>query len=208
MQRRPTQTAGGSDQIATGLMTDGYSIARDFLAPPLVAELIAETRQTWDDGEFDYARVGQGAEKQRCPSVRSDRIHWLEPTDLKRAQKDYLSALEGLRLAVNRATMMGLFEWEGHLAIYPAGTFYRRHLDVFRHARQRKVSTILYLNEGWAIGDGGELRLYLNGTSREHFLDIEPRAGTLVTFLSEQFYHEVLPAHRERMSITGWFRTR
>ena len=35
---------------------------------------------------------------------------------------------------------------------------------------------------------------------------ILPRAGTLVTFLSEDVPHEVLPPARERASIAGWFR--
>ncbi len=195
-------------KIAGELVEQGYSVCENFADPALVEQLVGETRRRWDDGQFDYARVGQGEEKQLCPTVRSDRIHWLENHDLDDGQARYLEILEGLRLAINQATMMGIFEWEGHLAIYPAGTFYRRHLDVFRHARERKISTILYLNQGWTPPDGGQLRLYLDGVSLDNYIDMAPKAGTLVTFLSEQFYHEVLPAHRERMSITGWFRTR
>jgi SM-20-related protein len=197
-----------TQKIAGDLVAQGFSVCENFAEPSLVEQLVLETRRRWNDGLFDYARVGQGEEKQRCPSVRSDRIHWLEPHDLEDGQTRYLDALEGLRLAINQATMMGIFEWEGHLAIYPSGTFYRRHLDVFRNARERKISTILYLNQGWTPPDGGELRVYLDGASLDSFVDVAPKAGTLVTFLSEQFYHEVLPAHRERMSITGWFRVR
>jgi SM-20-related protein len=32
-----------------------------------------------------------------------------------------------------------------------------------------------------------------------------PEGGTLVCFLSDRFHHEVLPARRERLSVTGWF---
>ena len=35
-----------------------------------------------------------------------------------------------------------------------------------------------------------------------------PPGGTLVSFLSAELYHEVLPARRDRASITGWFKTR
>jgi SM-20-related protein len=35
-----------------------------------------------------------------------------------------------------------------------------------------------------------------------------PQGGRLVAFLSDRFEHEVLPARRERMSFTGWFRRR
>jgi SM-20-related protein len=37
---------------------------------------------------------------------------------------------------------------------------------------------------------------------------IEPRLGTLVCFLSGDYWHEVLPAARSRMSITGWYLVR
>ncbi len=69
----------------------------------------------------------------------------------------------------------------------------------------RKLSSILYLNQNWQASDGGELRLYVND---DEWLNISPIGGRLVLFLSDQFWHEVLPAKRERLSLTGWFRTR
>ncbi|MCO6705038.1 2OG-Fe(II) oxygenase, partial [Streptomyces sp. CHB9.2] len=38
--------------------------------------------------------------------------------------------------------------------------------------------------------------------------DVLPLGGSLVCFLSGQLPHEVLPATRERLSLTGWFRRR
>ena len=35
---------------------------------------------------------------------------------------------------------------------------------------------------------------------------IDPRGGTLACFLSETVPHEVLTSHRERYSLTAWFR--
>ena len=195
-------------QIAKDIVSSGVSICPNFLTPEVIDDLVEDTQRLWRDDQFDFAGIGTGASKQLCPSVRSDRIHWLDHHNLTPAQTHYLDRLKGLQQAINRATMMGLFEWEGHLAIYPSGTFYRRHLDVFRHARERKISTILYLNQNWTAADGGELRLYLDGSNLEPTRDIAPRAGTLVTFLSEDFYHEVLPSHQPRMSITGWYRVR
>jgi SM-20-related protein len=37
---------------------------------------------------------------------------------------------------------------------------------------------------------------------------IKPRMGTMVCFMAEDFWHEVLPATKQRASITGWFRQR
>jgi SM-20-related protein len=52
---------------------------------------------------------------------------------------------------------------------------------------------------------GGQLRMYLD-ESAEH--DVVPTGGCLVVFLSGDIPHEVLPATRERLSLTGWFRRR
>src|SRR5450830_1584970 len=38
--------------------------------------------------------------------------------------------------------------------------------------------------------------------------DVVPSGGCLVVFLSGDVPHEVLPATRERLSLTGWFRRR
>lgn len=67
------------------------------------------------------------------------------------------------------------------------------------------VSLVLYLNDAWLPEQGGELRLYLD--ERRH-QDVLPLGGSLVCFLSGQLPHEVLPATRERLSLTGWFRRR
>jgi SM-20-related protein len=37
---------------------------------------------------------------------------------------------------------------------------------------------------------------------------VQPEGGTLACFLSADFEHEVLPAARPRLSLTGWFRRR
>ncbi|MNF18077.1 hypothetical protein D3C80_2219580 [compost metagenome] len=47
--------------------------------------------------------------------------------------------------------------------------------------------------------------MYLEGGA-EH--DVMPTGGCLVVFLSGDVPHEVLPASRDRLSITGWFRRR
>jgi SM-20-related protein len=113
-----------------------------------------------------------------------------------------------LRLALNRELQLGLFEYECHFARYAPGAFYRKHVDRFSRDSRRRLSSILYLNPAWAAADGGALRLYMERTPESARVDIAPAGGTLVLFLSERFPHEVLPATRERLSLTGWFKTR
>lgn len=93
--------------------------------------------------------------------------------------------------------------------MYPPGAFYKAHLDRHRETMDRVVTVILYLNEDWTPGDGGELKLWTTPGLREgQKVTLEPRLGTLVIFLVGDHWHEVLPARRERKSLTGWFRVR
>ena len=124
--------------------------------------------------------------------------------DVAEAFGEFMSAFDAFRDANDQR----LTEIESHFTIYPQGAFYRKHLDRFRGSEQRQVSSILYLNQGWSPEHGGQLRLYLDEANDATYLDIEPAGGTLVLFLSGRFWHEVLPATRQRMSLTGWFRTR
>jgi SM-20-related protein len=146
-------------------------------------------------------------------SVRGDHTYWLANDSPNLAEQQYLASMHTLQGALNQAFYFGLNSIESHFAIYPVGTFYKKHLDQFKNNQpqqdaMRKVSSVLYLNEDWQADDGGQLRLYLDENKAGQMLDISPTAGTLVLFMSARFYHEVLPAKRERLSVTGWFKTR
>ena len=65
-------------------------------------------------------------------------------------------------------------------------------------------STVFYLNSDWHAEEGGQLRLHLAGGTQ----DLLPNWNRLVLFRSADIEHEVLPATRERLSITGWLRCR
>jgi SM-20-related protein len=151
--------------------------------------------------------VGRGPTRQVREEIRSDHILWLEPDEASAEQAIYLSKLETLRLALNQRFFLGLFEFEGHFAIYPQGAFYKPHLDRHAGTNQRIVTIILYLNPHWQPGDGGELKLWTtSGDKTGAFILIEPRMGTIVCFMAGDYWHEVLPSTKTRMSITGWFR--
>jgi SM-20-related protein len=136
-------------------------------------------------------------------------VLWLQPAEASTGQAAYLDRLEALRLALNRRFFLCLSDFDGHFAIYPEGGFYTAHLDRHAGSDERQVTAILYLNPDWQPGDGGELKLWTTaGEKTGAFVLIEPRMGTLVCFMAGDFWHEVLPAKRTRMSITGWFRQR
>ena len=63
------------------------------------------------------------------------------------------------------------------------------------------ISVVIYLNEGWQSGDGGELQLI--DQSKNKIL-VEPIRNRCVLFKSAEVPHEVLLANRSRYSLTGW----
>jgi SM-20-related protein len=108
-------------------------------------------------------------------------------------------------MALNRGLMAGLEDFQGHFALYPSGAAYARHFDRLAGTDVRAMSAVLYLNDDWTAADGGALRIYTGSDASEEVL---PLGGRLVAFQSERFEHEVLPAQRERLSFTGWYRRR
>lgn len=196
--------------IVNALEKDGWCVVPGFLAPSLWRALAAEAHEMYAGGEFRQAGVGRNQSFMIRPEIRNDRVLWLDPAAPTPLQSEYLARMENLRQRINRELQLGLFGFESHYAMYPAGSFYRRHLDQFRGAGHRAVSCILYLNDDWRPEDGGALRIYLPLAEQaavplETHIDVSPEGGSLVVFLSASYEHEVLPAARERLSVTGWF---
>ncbi len=190
--------------IAEALATRDWVAHPGFLDPRRCATLRAEAESLRAARRFRAAGIGQNAEQRS--DIRSDELLWIEPESAPQAAALLQHEFEALRLAVNAATFLGLHDFEGHYAAYPPGASYARHVDQFRDDGRRVVSVVLYLNETWGSTDGGELRLYPADEARP--VTVLPEGGTLVCFLSERLPHEVLPAKRLRLSLTGWFRQR
>jgi len=192
------------DQLLDDLAEQGWAIVANALPVDLTLELAQECRARANQGGLQPAGVGRGSAHGVQEGVRGDHIQWLEPGQCAAGDR-YLTMLDDLRGQLNQALYLGLEDYEGHFALYPPGTFYQKHLDRFRDDDRRAVSAVFYLNSDWLPEQGGALRLYL-ADGRE--LDVLPEAGTLVVFLSADLPHEVLPATRERLSLTGWLRRR
>jgi SM-20-related protein len=170
----------------------------------LLAELRARCLELHAAGDLHPAKIGRGENERLAPEVRGDFISWVQAPE-RDAEQRLLAKLDDLRAALNRALMAGLEDYQGHFAIYPRGAGYARHFDRLVGTDVRAISAALYLNDDWLPEHGGYLRIYTGGGRSE---DVMPQGGRLVAFLSDRFEHEVLPAMRERMSFTGWFRRR
>ncbi|HEY9147688.1 MAG TPA: 2OG-Fe(II) oxygenase [Gammaproteobacteria bacterium] len=204
---QPPQAVQRLPEVIETLLAQGYAVVPDFLSPQQCRALAAECRTLREQGEFHRAGVGRGEMLEVRPAIRSDEIRWLEHDDCGPLQRQYLALMADYQQQLKRGLFLPLVEFECFCAVYPPGSFYKKHLDQFKGVEQRQVTAILYLNDEWQQEDGGQLRIFLNEQSGET-LEVLPALGTFVTFLSADYWHEVLPAHRDRLSITGWFKTR
>jgi SM-20-related protein len=195
-------------RLALDLAERGYSVTPSFLDSEEVSAWNGEAGSAWRDGGFRHAGVGRGDTFRVQPEVRNDQIRWLEPQYGSPIERRHFERMEELRLVLNRELYLGLLGFEAHLSVFSQGARYRCHLDQFRNAYHRIVSAVLYLNPDWTEDDGGALRLYLEEPESAPWEDVLPTGGTLVLFLSARFHHEVLPAGRERLAVTGWFTRR
>jgi len=191
------------DTICQGLHQRGWAVVPDFLVQEQWQPLLLRARAI---DHYQLAGVGRGDNLQHNDSVRISLIHWLN--DNHAIDRSWLCVMEELRLCLNRSLFLGLFEFEAHYACYPPGAFYKRHLDAFKGTNNRIVSTVFYLNPDWGDDDGGNLAIYPEQTHQAMggVIEVQPKAGTLVVFLSEDIPHEVLKTIKTRYSIAGWFR--
>lgn len=194
------------EPIIDGILTHGYGIADDFLRPNEVSALAARLHERRAAGQFRVAGIGNQQVTVET-NIRGDEILWLDEASATPEERAFLQRIGEFVEYVNRTCYLGLRDYEFHYALYPPGTFYKRHLDQFRSDSRRKLSVICYLNTDWRATDGGQLALYLpqeDGTERT--VTIVPAGGRLVCFESGRLEHEVLPATRERLSVTGWLK--
>lgn len=160
----------GGDFAGADLALSGIVIRDRFVSDAEVQALRECAQGRESSGEFAAARIGGRGAQQRRESIRGDFTCWLrEP--LLPMEHVLLRRMEELRLQLNRAAFLGLFELELHYARYPPGSAYSRHVDQPLGNSQRRVSLVLYLNPEWQRTDGGVLRIH--GENAE-FIDVEP----------------------------------
>ncbi|MBL7865189.1 MAG: 2OG-Fe(II) oxygenase [Cyclobacteriaceae bacterium] len=191
------------EQIADGLADRGYSVVDGFLTSTEVDQILQSDEFEKNKLHFRKAAVGK-TDKQINEGIRGDYIQWIDPATASPGESAYLHRLRELIAYLNQNLFLSLKGIDLHRTVYPIGAKYQRHLDQFHHDDHRKLSVICYLNKAWKEQEGGQLRLYHTSGP----LDVLPEAGTLVCFRSDQLEHEVLPAKRERYSLTGWITDR
>ncbi len=184
------------DQIVQDLESVGWSFLPNLLSSGQLHQFSLLFEQ-----QFHPARVGKKTGLIRDESIRGDWTAWVDPVNPPPELEPIMQFINELKAAMNQGLFLGLKDFECHLAKYPVGTFYKKHIDRHTSESSRVLSFIFYLHQEWNQSDGGELALY----EQDNLLtEITPMPGSFICFLSDKFPHEVKLTQRERRSLTGW----
>ena len=197
------------ERIISGLLEDQYCIVEDFFELEEVRQLRESLLTKYEEDNFKKAAIGNKLNETIVKTIRGDFIHWLNEGQANEAEKLFFGKINSLVDYLNKTCFLGILQKEFHYALYPEGTFYKRHLDTFQNDDRRKLSLVCYLNdEDWKPKNGGELVIYKDEEGVEVAKSIYPLPGRVVIFESQLLEHEVKPVKTTRLSITGWLKTR
>lgn len=197
------------EKIISDIQEQKFSIIDDFFDQSTIEYLRLSLLEKYQHDDFKKSAIGNKTNELISKKTRGDYIFWLNEAKNNPSEKAFFSQINELIEYLNRTCFMGILHKEFHYAVYPTGTFYKRHLDTFQNDDRRKLSFVCYLNPSWEEAYGGELVLYLSPNGREQEKSIFPVAGRVVLFESQILEHEVKPIlSSERLSITGWLKTR
>ncbi|UXP31545.1 2OG-Fe(II) oxygenase [Reichenbachiella agarivorans] len=182
-------------------ISDNHYVVIDNILPHAVLNDLKDCfDKQREEEQLRKAAIGTLNQKHIDPSIRGDKILWLDREGAPAPILTFFDLAEDIRQNLNRYCYLSLSGYEFHFAHYPVGTFYKRHLDQFQGRNNRMISIILYLNEEWKPEYGGELKIYLE----KEDVTIMPTFGRMVLFKSDVLEHEVLETKHDRYSLTGW----
>jgi len=196
------------EKVIEDLMERKYSIADNFFTAGDIEKLRNGLLAKYEAESFKKSAIGNQVNEKIIDAVRGDFILWIDEDKADAAEQLFFDKINDFTAYLNRTCFMGINENEFHYAVYPPGTFYKRHLDTFQNDKRRKLSIVCYLNdENWQPEYGGQLTIYTSDDDTEKATDIYPVKGRMVIFESQVLEHEVKPVNKQRLSITGWLKS-
>eukprot|EP00405_Crypthecodinium_cohnii_P026442 CAMPEP_0206492494 /NCGR_PEP_ID=MMETSP0324_2-20121206/46146_1 /ASSEMBLY_ACC=CAM_ASM_000836 /TAXON_ID=2866 /ORGANISM="Crypthecodinium cohnii, Strain Seligo" /LENGTH=707 /DNA_ID=CAMNT_0053974929 /DNA_START=32 /DNA_END=2155 /DNA_ORIENTATION=+ len=214
--------------IAKQLNDQGYVVLDGLLTDKHAANLKAEVVACHEAGLLETAGLVNGKLPEVSKSTyvdtytRGDLIGWFDPGDKAWTFGGHLdsylvrlgtliselgSDAEHPRLVpdLGRVTSRS----KAMIACYPGGgARYVKHVDNDgKHplCKTRLLTALMYLNESWQPGDGGELAVFSSDDDTELRDVVEPLSNRLLIFWSDwRTPHEVLAASKPRYAVTLW----
>ena len=191
------------EEIISSFLEKRVGISNEFLNADLAFHLKSNLVSLYKKEALKLAGLANNHSLNHNENIRSDKIFWLDKADNNHHELLFFDLMDAFVLYLNRTCFTAIKSYEFHYALYEKGAFYKKHLDQFKSNNSRVFSIIMYLNEGWIKGDGGELKIY----QEQEIQIISPENQKCVFFKSNEIEHEVLVTNVSRMSITGWLKT-
>lgn len=191
------------ERLIDTFIDNKVGISENFLNTALAINLKDNLQALYVNQKLILAGTGNNSVLKFDTAIRNDKVYWLDRTHNNIHENAFFDLIDAFVVYLNATCYTGITGYEFHYALYEKGSFYKRHLDQFKSNSSRAFSMIMYLNDNWQIGDGGELCIYQN----ESVQTVTPTNGKCIFFKSSELEHEVLCAHKPRMSITGWLKT-
>ncbi|MGQ3889759.1 2OG-Fe(II) oxygenase [Legionella sp. CNM-1927-20] len=189
--------------LVNQLYEQGFYIGDQFLEEESAQLLRCRALELMKRNEFRAAKIGSLTNTTYNESIRTDKIYWLESNSPN--TQHFWQIITQIKTRLNKTLYLGLNEFEVHFAFYQAGTFYRKHIDQFKDKKNRKISFVYYLNADWQDSFGGQLLIY--DEQNKLITSISPTWNRFICFLSH-LPHEVNKTTMDRLSITGWLKTK
>lgn len=190
------------DTLIDSFIENKVGIASNFLNKNLAKHLKENLKTLFQNDAMLAAGTGNEAVVNHNKLVRGDVIYWLDRNHNNQYENDFFDLIDRFILFLNATCYTGITDYEFHYTLYEKGSFYKTHIDQFQKNGSRAYSMVMYLNENWKLGDGGELCIHHKGRLE----NINPTNGKSVFFKSSDLAHEVLLTNEPRMSITGWLK--
>lgn len=191
------------ENLISRFLEDKVGVSDTFLSEELATDLRKNLLSLFSEQQFKKAGIGSSANRTTNDQIRTDQIYWLDRAHNNVHENRFFDYMDAFIAYLNRTCYTGIVDYEFHYALYDKGTFYKRHIDQFKDNKDRAFSMIMYLNENWQAGDGGQLCVYKDNQQQI----INPTNRKCVFFKSDELEHEVLLSHQPRLSVTGWLKT-
>lgn len=210
--------------IAARLLADGFVVLDGLLTTEQAQALKSEVVACHNAGKLEGAGLVNGkvadmeASKYDNAATRGDLVGWFDSDDWPYGKQleAYLLKLGTLVAELggkdnNLVPELGTItsRSKAMVACYPGGgARYVKHIDNDgRHplCRTRLLTALMYINDEWVAGDGGELAIFDADDHNTQRAVVEPLMNRLLLFWSDRRTpHEVRPASKPRYAVTLW----
>ena len=200
LQESSQHTASKWNEWMDQLAIQDYVFIDNFISDELFLKIKDYFQSLLQKNDFSKAAIGSSEQRKVETSIRGDFIYWLDQ-NIDAELEELFELLNGLVEKLREYLLLSISDYEFHFALYPPKTRYEKHVDQFKGKNNRVISVLIYLNENWRPGDGGELKIYQSDGKE---MLIQPIAKRLVMFKSDIVEHEVMTTQIPRKSLTGW----